>query len=135
MAHWLIKSDPEEYGIEDLSRDKQTEWTGVRSYAARNHLRAMKKGDDVLVYHSGKTPAVIGLARVAASPYSDPTSNDGDWTAINLLFYKALQPVTLATLKSTPAMKDLTLLRQSRLSVMPVSKEHYNAILQLSGES
>jgi predicted RNA-binding protein with PUA-like domain len=133
MNHWLVKSEPEAYSWSDLLRDGKTAWTGVRSYAARNHLRAMKTGDAVFFYHSGEEKSVVGLARVARGPYPDPTADGGDWSAVDLSPEKALaRPVTLAAIKAGKILRETALVRQSRLSVMPVTAEQFECLLALS---
>ncbi len=130
--HWLVKSEPESYSWEKFSKDGGTAWTGVRSFAARIHLRAMKPGDTVLFYHSVTGKEVVGIARVRRGAYPDPTATEGEWSAVDLEPSKALKkPVKLESLKSDPITKDLPLIRQSRLSVMPIAPEAYARILEL----
>lgn len=132
--HWLVKSEPSAYSWNDLVQDQKTAWTGVRNYQARNNLRAMKKGDPVLFYHSVKDPAVVGITEVAKEAYADPTSTDGDWSCVDLIPVKPLlTPVTLAKIKDEPSLKDISLIRQSRLSVMPLTSPEYQRILKLGG--
>ncbi|MFM8437343.1 MAG: EVE domain-containing protein [Candidatus Kapaibacterium sp.] len=132
MAYWLIKSDPEEYSFHDLLRDKKTAWTGVRNFAARNNLRAMSKGDSVLVYHSNSDKAVMGLCSVAKTAYADPTATDGDWSAIDIRAESSLpSPVTLAAMKKTPALANIGLITIGRLSVMPLTDKEYETILAM----
>jgi predicted RNA-binding protein with PUA-like domain len=117
-----------------LVNDRRTPWTGVRNFQARNFLRAMRPGDPVLFYHSGDARQVVGIARVSRGPYPDPTATEGDWTAVDLAPVRPLgSPVTLAQLKGDPAFEDLLLVRQSRLSVLPVSPAQYQRILELAG--
>ena len=132
MACWLVKSEPGSYGIDDLKRDKKSEWTGVRNYAARNFLRAMKKNDVVLFYHSGAEPGVVGCATVTKAAYADPTAEAGDWSAVELTF-KAKYPniVSLSAIKSTKALSEIALIKQSRLSVMPITDEEFKSIESL----
>ena len=133
MNYWLVKSEPEAYSWSDLLKDGKTAWTGVRNYAARNHLRAMKTGDAVFFYHSGEEKSVVGLARVARGPYPDPTADEGDWSAVDLSPEKALaRPVALAAIKAGKILKEMALVRQSRLSVMPVTAEQFERLLALS---
>ena len=133
MQYWLVKQEPEAYSWATFVKDGRTAWTGVRSFAARLSLRAMKKGDGVLYYHSLSEKQVVGLARVDKEAYPDPTASDGDWCAVDLVPVKALnQPVALATIKADPALKDLGLVKQSRLSVMPVSPEQFQRLLKLA---
>lgn len=133
MKYWLIKSDPETYTFQNLVEDKTTCWDGIRNYAARNFLREMKKNDQVLVYHSGGESSVIGHASVAREHYQDPGTTDPAWLAVDLKAGKALKnPVSLKTIKAEKRLKDIPLIRISRLSVMPLSKEEYEVILELS---
>ena len=132
--HWMVKSEPASYSWEKFTKDGGTAWTGVRNFAARLHLRAMKPGDPVLFYHSVTGKEVVGIARVRRAAYPDPTATEGEWTAVDLEPSRALKrPVPLASLKSDPVTKDLPLIRQSRLSVMPVTPEAYARILELGG--
>lgn len=127
-----MKQEPDSYPFEQFAREKETSWEGVRNFQARNNLRAMRKGDPALFYASGELKAVVGTATVAGAPYPDPTADEGDWTAIKLRAGKPLRrPVTLAEIKATPALADMLLVRNSRLSVMPVAPEEYEAILAL----
>ena len=137
MAYWLVKSEPDQYGIDDLKRDKKTDWTGVRSYPARNHLRSMQIGDDVLYYHSmSKEAGVAGLAKVSKTAFPDTTAEEGDWSAVELTFKKKFhQPVSLQTIKATKSLQDMKLLKIARLSVMPVTDKEFNTILKLAGEA
>jgi predicted RNA-binding protein with PUA-like domain len=131
-AFWLVKSDPETYGWPDLVRERRTAWDGVRNAQARIHLSAMRKGDTVLVYHSGGDKAVVGVARVARGPYPDP--KDAAWVAVDLAPVRALaEPVTLARIKADPALREIGLVRQSRLSVMPLPNPAAQRILRLGG--
>ena len=133
--YWLVKQEPEAYSWDDLVRDRGTEWTGVRNFQARNNLRQMKVGDLVLFYHSGEQKAVVGVAQVAKAGYPDPTSGDGDWVAVDIKPSKPLRgPVPLTTIKVTPELADMSLVRQSRLSVMPVTKEEFETIVALAGK-
>lgn len=132
--HWLVKQEPEDYSWSDFARDGRTEWTGVRNYQARNNLNDMKRGDAVLFYHSGGDKAVVGLASVERSAYPDHTSDEPGWIAVTLKPVRALaRPVTLAQIKADPAFKDFVLVRNSRLSVMPVSAKEFARILELAG--
>lgn len=136
MKHWLVKQEPEAYAWEQFLRDKGTAWTGVRNFQARNNLRAMKKGDEVFYYHSVTGKAVVGLARVVREAYADPTAKEGDWSCVDLAPVKACRsPVTLEQIKSEPALQDIALLRQSRLSVMPVTAVEAKKLRQLGGLS
>lgn len=132
---WLVKQEPEAYSWDDLVRDDGTEWTGVRNFQARNNLRQMKAGDRVLFYHSGEQKSVVGVASVAKSAYPDPTANEPEWVAVDIKPVRPLRkPVSLATIKAQPKLSDILLVRQSRLSVMPVTKEEFEAIVKLGGQ-
>ena len=131
--HWLVKQEPEAYPWSQLVADGRTAWTGVRNFQARASLRAMRKGDPVLYYHSVTGKQVVGIAEVVAEAYPDPTATEGDWSAVDLAPLKALKnPVDLATLKEDPATADMPLIRQSRLSVMPLTPAVFNRIVELS---
>jgi len=133
MNYWLVKSEPEAYSWSGLLKDGQTAWTGVRNFAARNHLRGMKAGDRVLFYHSGGEKSVVGLARVTRAAYPDPTAGEGDWSAVDLAPVKALaKPVTLTRIKADKILKEMKLVKQSRLSVMPVFTEQFTRLLELA---
>src|ERR1700736_2519724 len=117
---WLVKQEPSAYSWSDFTKDGGTSWTGVRNYAARNNLRRMRKGDEVLFYHSGEDKAVIGIARVARTAYRDKTADEGEWSTVDLVPIKPLRrPVTLRQIKDEPRLKKMQLVRLSRLSVMP----------------
>jgi predicted RNA-binding protein with PUA-like domain len=133
MNYWLVKSEPETYSWSDLLRDKKTHWDGVRNFAARNNLKAMKKGDWVFFYHSGDDKCVMGIAEVAKEHYQDPTTDDANWVAVDLKPVKPLkQPVTLAQVKADKRLSQIYLVRQGRLSVMPLKKEEFDVILSLA---
>jgi len=130
---WLVKQEPEDYSWDDLVRDKKTAWTGVRNFQARNNLRNMKTGDAVLFYHSGKEKSVIGIAEVAKAAYADPTADDDSWIAVDIKPVKRLaNPVSLADIRANAKLHDLLLVRQSRLSVMPVSIKDFDEIVRMS---
>ena len=132
--HWLVKQEPEAYSWADLVRDGVTAWTGVRNYQARNHLRAMRRGDPVLFYHSVSEKQVVGVARVAREHHADPTAGEGDWSAVDIEPVRALvRPVTLAQLKADPVTAGMPLIRQTRLSVLPVSPAEFDRVLELGG--
>ncbi len=133
MKHWLLKTEPETYSFQTLLKEKKTHWNGVRNFQARNNLREMKLGDLALIYHSGKDKAVTGIARIAREGYSEIDSEDGsEWVQVEIEAVQPLaQPVTLATLKATKSLQSLPLIKQSRLSVMPISPSHYQEILRL----
>lgn len=132
--YWMVKTEPEAYAWTDFVRDKKTVWDGVRNFQARNHLRAMKRGDRVLFYASVTTKAVLGTATVSKEHFPDPKATEGDWSAVELTIGETLpHPVELAAIKAEPKLADLPLLRQSRLSVMPLAKAHFDLILKLGG--
>lgn len=130
---WLVKQEPSAYSWADLVKDGKTQWTGVRNYTARNNLRSMKKGDAVLFYHSVVGKEVMGIARVLREAYPDPTATEGDWSAVDLAPEKALpRPVSLDEIKGNPKLKEMALLRLSRLSVQPVARAEFDEILQMA---
>ncbi len=130
--YWLVKQEPETYAWSQLVEEKKTDWTGVRNFQARNNLRDMKEGDVVLYYHSGGGKEVVGIAKVTKPAFPDPTAEDGDWCAVELTPVKPFKrPVTLAEIKKNPALADVALVRQSRLSVMPLSKTDFDAIVAM----
>jgi predicted RNA-binding protein with PUA-like domain len=127
---WLVKQEPSSYSWSDFTSEGKTNWTGVRNYAARNNLRRMRRGDEVLFYHSGIEKAVVGIAKVTRGAYPDPTASEGDWSAVDLVPIKALRrPVTLRQIKQAPRLKKIQLVRQSRLSVMSVTGGEFRAIV------
>jgi predicted RNA-binding protein with PUA-like domain len=133
MSWWLVKQEPDSYAFTQFLQEKKTLWTGVRNYQARNNLRAMKVGDDVFYYHSGEGKEIVGLARVTRAGFPDPTAEEGDWVAVELQAVKALpQPVTLATIKKTKALHNMALVRNSRLSVQPVTLEESQLLLKMA---
>jgi predicted RNA-binding protein with PUA-like domain len=132
-SYWLVKQEPGSYPWAQLVKDGGTAWTGVRNFQARNNLRAMAVGDLVLYYHSGDAKEAVGLAKVTKAAYADPTATEGDWSAVDLAPIKPLQqPVTLQTIKTDPALQEMTLLRLSRLSVTPVKADEFKRILTLA---
>ena len=132
--YWLVKSEPETYSWSDLVRDKRTDWTGVRNYAARLHLKAMKAGDQVFVYHSGDDKSVVGIARVIRAAFPDTTADEEGWVAVELGAVSSFkQPVTLAQIKADVALKGMTFVRQSRLSVSPVTAAEFAKLKKLGG--
>ena len=136
MAYWLAKSEPSTYSWDQLVKDKQTVWDGVRNYAARINLRAMKKGDEVLFYHSNEGTEIVGIAKVAKEAYQDPTTTDEAWVAVDLKPQKKLKnPVTLAQVKADKRLTNMALVRLGRLSVQPVTDEEWKIIMELAGES
>ncbi len=132
-THWLLKTEPSTYSLADLRRDERTNWDGIRNYQARNFLRLIKKDDLALIYHSGDERSVVGIARVIKEAYPDPDSRKkGDWVQVDLEFMKAFNsPVPLAEIKTRTALQSLLLLKQSRLSVIPVTAAHYQTILKM----
>jgi predicted RNA-binding protein with PUA-like domain len=133
MNYWLVKSEPEAYSWSQFVKDGKTAWTGVRNFAARNNLRAMKKGDAVFFYHSGEEKSVVGLARVAKEFYPDATADEGDWSCVDLISVKSLaKPVMLAQIKADKILKEMILAKQSRLSVSPVTREQFERLLKLA---
>lgn len=130
----MVKQEPETYSWDDFVKDGKTDWTGVRNYQARNNLREMKNGDRVLFYHSGKDKAVVGLAEVVKSQYPDPTADDVQWVAVDLKPVKAFEnPVPLAAIRYDKRLSDLPLIRQSQLSVMPLTKDEFEVIVATGG--
>jgi predicted RNA-binding protein with PUA-like domain len=130
--YWLVKQEPEAYSWDDFVRDGRTQWTGVRNFLARKHLRAMRKGDVVLFYHSVSEKAVVGIAEVIREAFPDPTAKEGDWSAVELKPVKPLKrPVTLQEIKAEPKLRDIPLLRCSRLSVQPLGKADFDLICRL----
>jgi predicted RNA-binding protein with PUA-like domain len=135
MNYWLVKSEPFKYSWDKFLDDKRTFWDGVRNYAARNHLKGMKKGDLVLWYHSNEGLAVVGIAKVAKEAYQDPSTDDPAWVAVDLVPFKTLKkPVTLAQIKADKMLKDIYLVRQGRLSVMPLKPEEFDRIVELGNQ-
>lgn len=132
--YWLVKSEPSAYAWADLVRDRRTAWTGVRNYAARLHLKTMQKGDEVFFYHSVESKSIVGLARVTKTFFPDPTAPGEDWAAVELTAVVALaQPVTLAQVKTDAKLQNIALVRQSRLSVMPLRPAEFAQIKLLGG--
>ena len=133
MNYWLVKSEPAAYAWAQLVKDGSTAWTGVRNFAARLNLRAMKKGDHVFFYHSVTDKQVVGLARVAKEFYPDATATEGDWSCVDLLPVKPLKiPVTLEAIKADAVLKEMKLVRQSRLSVSPLTAAQAERLLKLA---
>jgi len=132
-SFWLVKQEPSDYSWTDFVKDGGTSWTGVRNFAARNNLRRMAKGEHVLFYHSGEEKAVIGVAKVVRTAYKDTTAKDEDWSAVDLAPVKPLpRPVSLAQIKAKSSLKNIALVRQSRLSVMPLTVKDYDTILKMA---
>ena len=136
MNYWLVKSEPSTYAWEQLLKDKKTCWDGVRNYAARIHLRAMKNGDLVFFYHSNEGMEVVGIAKVVKEAYPDPKAKKEEgWVAVDLSPHKTLKDaVSLKTIKADKKLQDIYLVRQGRLSVMPLKKEEFQRVLELAGE-
>ena len=133
QACWLVKQEPEDYSWDDLVRDGSTQWTGVRNFQARNSLKQMTVGDQVLFYHSGKDKSVVGIAKVGKAAYPDPTADDPSWVAVDIKPGKRLpQAVSLADIRANQKLNELLLVRQSRLSVMPVSKADFDEIVRMA---
>lgn len=129
-SYWMVKQEPETYSWDDFVKDGETDWTGVRNYQARNNLRAMKAGHRVLFYHSGKDKAVVGIAEVTKAAYADPTADDEQWVAVDLKPVKRLKnPVPLAAIRYDKRLSELPLIRQSQLSVMPLTKDEFETIV------
>ena len=135
MAYWLVKSEPQAYSWQQLEKDKETQWTGVRNYAARLHLRGMKKGDEVLFYHSNEGVEIVGIAKVVKEAYQDPTTDDDAWVAVDIKAHKKLKkPVPLTVLKADKRFADMDLVRLGRLSVQKVKPEEWKIIMEMAGE-
>jgi len=133
MNYWLVKSEPESYSWAQFVKDGRTAWTGVRNFQARNNLRAMKVGDQVLFYHSGDGKEVVGLAKVMKAAYADSTAEEGDWSCVDLAPVKPLaEAVGLATIKADKTLKEMALVRNSRLSVSPVTEAQFKRLLELA---
>ena len=135
MAYWLAKSEPSVYSWDDLIIEKQTCWSGIRNYAARIHLKAMKKGDEVFFYHSNEGTEIVGIAKVAKEFYQDPTTEDDAWVAVDLKPHKKLKkPVSLSQVKTDKRLVEMALVRLGRLSVQPVTDKEWKIIMELAGE-
>jgi predicted RNA-binding protein with PUA-like domain len=134
MAYWLVKSEPSTYSYDQLVKDGSTVWDGVRNYAARIHLRAMKKGDLVLFYHSNEGTEIVGIAKVAKEAYQDPTTTD-EWVAIDLKPHKKIKkPVSLTQIKADKRLTEMALVRLGRLSVQPVTEKEWAIVMDMAGE-
>ena len=130
---WLVKQEPSSYSWSDFVAERETSWTGVRNFTARNNLRRMQKADEVLFYHSGDERAVVGVARVTRTAYSDPTAKEGNWSTVDLAPVKPLaRPVTLREIKANLRLKGIALVRQSRLSVMPLREAEFREIVKMA---
>lgn len=134
MNYWLVKSEPFKYSWEQFQKDGKTFWDGVRNYAARNNLKAMKKGDQIFFYHSNEGLEIVGIAEVVKEAYQDPTTEDTNWVAVDLKPVTTLpKPVSLAEIKATKELQDMDLVRLSRLSVGSVKEKEYKKILKMGG--
>jgi len=135
MAYWLVKSEPSTYSFDQLQKDGNTVWDGVRNYAARIHLRSMKKGDQVFFYHSNEGTEIVGIAKVAKEAYQDPTTTDEAWVAVDLKPHKKIKkPVSLAQIKADKRLADMALVRLGRLSVQPVTEKEWDIVMEMAGE-
>ena len=133
-SFWLVKQEPSSYSWSDFVADGETSWTGVRNFTARNNLRKMQKADAVLFYHSGEEKAVVGIAKVVRTAYPDTTAKEGDWSTVDLAAVKPLaRAVTLHEIKANPRLKTIPLVRQSRLSVMPLAEPEFREIVSMAG--
>jgi predicted RNA-binding protein with PUA-like domain len=135
MPYWLVKSEPGAYSWQQFKKDKKTVWTGIRNYAARIHLKAMKKGDEVFFYHSNEGLEIVGIAKVIKEAYADPTADDIAWVAVDLQPVRTLKrPVSLEQMKKNEQLSQMALIRIGRLSVQPVSEKEWKIILKMAGE-
>ena len=135
MAYWLIKSEPSAYSWDQLVEEKKTVWSGVRNYAARLHLRAMKKGDLAFYYHSNEGTEIVGIAKIVKEAYQDPTTTDDKWVAVDVAPHKKLKkPVSISEIKSDKRLANMALVRISRLSVQPVTEEEWKIVMEKAGE-
>jgi len=134
MNYWLVKSEPFKYSWEEFVKDGGTYWDGVRNYQARNNLKSMKKGDRVLYYHSNEGLEVVGVAKVVKEFYQDPTTEDDRWVVVDLEPVNSLKnPVPLSAIKEEKSLRNISLIKQSRLSVMPVTKDEFDLIIKMGG--
>lgn len=134
MEYWLVKSEPFKYSWEQFEKDKQTFWDGVRNYAARNHLKTMKKGDEVLFYHSNEGLEIVGIAKVAKEHYQDPTTDDEAWVVVDLKPHKKIKkPVSLEQIKADKRLSNMALVRLGRLSVQPVTDGEWEIVMEMGG--
>ncbi|MBI5370692.1 MAG: EVE domain-containing protein [Sphingobacteriales bacterium] len=135
MAYWLIKSEPFKYSWDQFEKDQQTFWDGVRNYAARNHLRAMKKGEQVFFYHSNEGTEIVGIAKVVKEAYPDPTTTEETWVAVDFKPHRKLKkPVSLSQIKAEKRLANMALVRLGRLSVQPVTEEEWKIVMGMAGE-
>lgn len=132
--YWLVKQEPDSYAWAQFVKDGSTAWTGVRNYQARNNLRAMKKGDVVFYYHSNVGKEIVGIAKVSKEAYSDPTAEEGDWSAVDVVPVKAVKKtITLEAMKADPVLKNMALVKNSRISVTPVTEAQAKRVGELAG--
>ena len=132
MHYWLLKTEPATYSFDDLVREKRGRWDGVRNYTARNNLRAMRRGDLALIYHSGKLRAVVGVAKIVKQAYADPTAKEGEWSAVDVVPVAGIKkPVTLDAMRTKPTLRNMILMRQGRLSVVPLTRTQFTTITKL----
>ena len=135
-GYWLVKSEPEAFSWDQQVANKVEPWTGVRSHMAKNNLKAMRKGDLAFFYHSNTGKEIVGIVKVAKEAYPDPTADSGDWVSVDMKAVRRLpKPVTLLDIKADPDLADLALVRQSRLSVMPIAKTHWDKLCRMGGYS
>lgn len=135
MQHWLVKTEPESYSWDDLVRDKSTPWDGVRNYQARNNLQKIQVGDKVMVYHSGKTREVVGIAEATSVAYQDPTTDDERWVAVDIVPLEELKRgISLKEIKRSDRLEEIALIRQSRLSVLPLRAAEFAEIIAMTKE-
>ncbi|WP_336514331.1 EVE domain-containing protein [Pollutibacter soli] len=135
MAHWLLKSEPTAYSWDQMLADKKTVWSGIRNYAARLHLRAMKKGDECFFYHSNKGLEIVGIVKIIKEAYQDPTTTDEAWVAVDIAPVKTLKkPVSLDQIKAEKSLAEMALIRISRLSTQPVTDNEWKTIMKMAGE-
>jgi predicted RNA-binding protein with PUA-like domain len=135
MAHWLVKSEPSVYPWEQMVKDKKTFWSGVRNYAARLHLRAMKKGDEAFFYHSNEGMEIVGIVKIVKEAYQDPTTEDEKWVAVDVAPVRKLKKaVPLSEIKKRKELANMALIRLGRLSVQPVTDEEWDIVLEMAGE-
>lgn len=135
MAYWLVKSEPNNYSWEQFQKDGKTFWDGVRNYAARLHLKAMKKGDEVFFYHSNEGLEIVGIAKVIKEAYPDSTAKEEGWVVVDLKPVKSLKrPVSLKEIKEYKSLSDMALIRLGRLSVQPVKEEEWKKVMELAGK-
>lgn len=133
MAYWILKTEPEEYSWETLEKEGRAEWTGIRNFQARNHMKSMKPGDVAFIYHTGDDKMIMGVARIVSEPHPDPTAEKGDWTAVDVAAVKPLQRVvSLEEIRNTHGLSVMPLVTQSRLSVQPVTESQAQMILKIA---